>query len=62
LSPRTGTVDVVLNRQGGEKWALSGAWSFGSTTLHDPVVYKIREVGDQILNGRIPDPDLTAHR
>lgn len=31
-------------------------------TLHDPVAYKVREVGDLTLNGRIPEPDLTGYR
>lgn len=25
-------------------------------TLHDPVAYKLREVGDHVLNGRFPEP------
>ena len=31
-------------------------------TLHDPVVYKTREVGDFILNGRVPEPDGGRYR
>ena len=27
-------------------------------TLHDPVFYKAREVGDFVLNGRVPEPSL----
>jgi alkylation response protein AidB-like acyl-CoA dehydrogenase len=31
-------------------------------TLHDPVVYKTREVGDFVLNGRVPEPDGGRYR
>jgi alkylation response protein AidB-like acyl-CoA dehydrogenase len=31
-------------------------------TLHDPVVYKTREVGDYILNGVVPEPDGGRYR
>jgi alkylation response protein AidB-like acyl-CoA dehydrogenase len=31
-------------------------------TLHDPVVYKTREVGDFILNDTVPEPDGGKYR
>jgi alkylation response protein AidB-like acyl-CoA dehydrogenase len=31
-------------------------------TLHDPVVYKTREVGDFALNGKVPEPDGGKYR
>jgi alkylation response protein AidB-like acyl-CoA dehydrogenase len=49
--------EVMGARATAAKYAFDRYWRNVRThTLHDPVVYKMREVGDFVLNDLIPEP------
>lgn len=61
------TTSKVFELQGARsahrRFGLDRRWRDVRThTLHDPVFYKQREVGDHALNGRIPEPDGNQYR
>ncbi|RDJ22419.1 desulfurase [Bosea caraganae] len=47
--------DIMGARATGNRWAFDRFWRDARThSLHDPLAYKLKEVGDFVLNGRHP--------
>jgi alkylation response protein AidB-like acyl-CoA dehydrogenase len=51
--------EVMGARATAARFRFDRFWRNARTlTLHDPLDYKVREVGDHILNGRFPSPSF----
>lgn len=55
LSVTAAIFDIMGARATGNRWAFDRFWRDARThSLHDPLAYKLKEVGDFVLNGQHP--------
>ncbi len=55
LSVTSAIYDIMGARATGNRWAFDRFWRDARThSLHDPLIYKLKEVGDFVLNDRRP--------
>lgn len=59
LDATTAIFDATGARSSARRFGLDRFWrNIRTLSLHDPIAYKLAELGDYILNGRLPEPSV----